>query len=146
MGQFAVWWVRVGGAGGLSLLWKTKWLGLVLGLDYEICQMSDARNNPQWSTQVTSFHKRDTEPFLEPCVSHILYSRCLAFNYWYCLTETRPCCLGCPVCQLFPGCPEHPIHSPAIFVHTDVWSSHQRKHCHQTHVARVSRIKLYASI
>lgn len=75
-----------------------------------------------------------------PCF-YFVSLRCLLCNCWYSLTETRPRCLGCPVCQLFPGCPEHPLLSAAVLVHADVWSSHQRKHSHQTHVTRVSRIK-----
>lgn len=53
-------------------------------------------------------------------------------------SETRSCFLGWTLCQRFPGRPEHPIHPPALPVHTDVWGSRQRKHSSETAPAWVS--------
>ncbi len=56
----------------------------------------------------------------------------------WCLTEAGSRGLGNGVCCCVSWCDEHSLHPPAVFIHTDVRSPRSRKHCGQTHAARVS--------
>lgn len=62
----------------------------------------------------------------------------LSDGFLWSLTETGSRGLGERVCCSLLWCAEYSLHSPAVSVHTDVWSSRSQKHCGQTAAARVS--------